>query len=199
MGQRRSKGDAGKQNILLAASGLIAEKGVEAATVRAVCEAANISVGTFYYYFQSKDDLIFRFVTEDMVDTELETSPQDAAGRVIELYLRLIQSYQKLGLPFMKHFYATNNPALSAYTKETNGRFLENSILERSEQELRSAAEAGLLREGVDCHLLCKDICTIIKGSVFEWCLCDGEMDIRTVIDRIIRSYLRPSLREPQA
>jgi hypothetical protein len=34
------------------------------------------------------------------------------------------------------------------------------------------------------------DICTIVKGCVFEWALDDGQMDIAQALQRIIRTYL---------
>lgn len=34
------------------------------------------------------------------------------------------------------------------------------------------------------------DICTIVKGCLFEWALDDGQMDITKALQRIIRAYL---------
>ena len=51
-----------KSKILEATVQLLKEKGVENVTVRNVCAKAGIAVGTFYYYFQNKDDLMFYFV-----------------------------------------------------------------------------------------------------------------------------------------
>ena len=36
------------------------------------------------------------------------------------------------------------------------------------------------------------DICTIVKGCIFEWCLVNGDMDIRESVYRIIGNYLKP-------
>ena len=59
----------------------------------------------------------------------------------------------------------------------------------------QAALDAGYMDEKTDVHTACMDICTIIKGCVFEWCLVNGDMDIRESVYRIIGNYLRPYLR----
>ena len=34
------------------------------------------------------------------------------------------------------------------------------------------------------------DICTIVKGCEFEWCLVEGRPDIEAVLRRIVGNYL---------
>jgi hypothetical protein len=60
----------------------------------------------------------------------------------------------------------------------------------RCEKELLAAQEQGLLKKEADAHLMSMDICTIVKGCVFEWALDDGQMDIAEALQRIIRAYL---------
>ena len=179
-----------KSKILEATVQLLKEKGVENVTVRNVCAKAGIAVGTFYYYFQNKDDLMFYFVSEGFYDADLRSSENNITSRIIELYMTLINHYLELGLPFVKSFYSNNNLALSAYMTDTDEKFMTNSIMAKSEDEMEKAYKLGLIVDGTDLHMVCKDLCTIVKGSVFEWCLCNGLMDIETVVSRIITSYL---------
>lgn len=179
-----------KSKILEATVQLLKEQGVEKVTVRNVCAKAGIAVGTFYYYFQNKDDLMFYFVSEGFYDADLISSENNITDRIIELYMTLINHYLELGLPFVKSFYSNNNSALSAYMTETDEKFLTNSIMAKSEYEMEKAYKLGLILEGTDIHMVCKDLCTIIKGSLFEWCLCNGSMDIEKVVSRIITRYL---------
>ena len=60
----------------------------------------------------------------------------------------------------------------------------------RSEKELYAAQEAGYITPSADIHTLCKDICTIVKGCVFEWALDDGRLDIAESLHRIVKAYL---------
>ena len=61
--------------------------------------------------------------------------------------------------------------------------------------QLQAALDAGYVDAKTDVHTACMDICTIIKGCVFEWCLVNGDMDIRKSVYRIIGNYLNPFLR----
>lgn len=187
---------ANKNKIVQAAVEVIQEKEISEITIRDICEKADISIGSFYYYFQSKDDLLFSFVTEDLFDYHLSAPEENIVERVTELYLHMIEGYRNLGLPFMKGFYSTENTALSAYTRDEEGHFVKDSILARSEIEVQNAIEKGYLKAGLDAHMICRDICTIVKGSVFEWCLCNGEMEIDVVLPRIIKNYMSEYMRE---
>jgi hypothetical protein len=60
----------------------------------------------------------------------------------------------------------------------------------RCEKELLAAQEHGLLKKEADAHTVSMDICTIVKGCVFEWALDNGQMDISETLHRIIRTYL---------
>ena len=181
-----------KQKLIDTTVELIKRYGADSITVRNVCEEAQLSTGTFYHHFQNKDDLLMHFVREASFDSfVLETPLADIAGRVCELYGYLIGRYLDLGEEFMKSFYTTGNKALSAYMGQENGCFAEGTVMARCEKELRDAQEQGYLKKGTDVHTLSMDICTIVKGCVFEWALDDGNMDITESLRRITYAYLR--------
>ncbi len=187
-----------KQRIVDAAVRLIRERGADCITVRNVCKEADIGTGTFYYHFQNKDDLMMSFLREtSFARFTLVTPPERIADRMTELYMHLIHRYMELGLDFMKSFYSTGNRSLSAYLGETDGVFPPGTVMARSEAELLSARNLGIVRENTDIHTVCMDICTIVKGCVFEWCLTDGRMDIAAALQRILRGYLREFLLSP--
>lgn len=58
MGRREDKNLATRQQLLTAAATLFAQHGYEATSIEGVAEKANLSKGTFYYHFQSKEDLV---------------------------------------------------------------------------------------------------------------------------------------------
>ena len=190
---RPGKNDANrecKDGILKATTALIEEIGADSITVRKVIEKADVSTGTFYHYFSDKNDLMMAFVREESFDGfELVTPPDDVAGRQAELYMHLINRYQALGKDFMKQFYTTDNQALSAYLDEEDGRFSEGTVMARSEKELEICAQRGHLPATADLHLLAMDVCTIVKGCVFEWCLTRDRIDIQETLHRILRLY----------
>lgn len=180
-----------RQVIIDTAIALIKKKGADSITVRNVCGEADLSIGTFYHYFRDKDDLMMYFLRETSFDGfPLETALSEPGNRISELYMHLIRRYMELGLDFMKSFYSTSNRSLSAYMGEQDGSFAPDTVMARSERELLAAQEAGYIIASADIHTLCKDICTIVKGCVFEWCLNDGTPDIEKILYRIINHYL---------
>ena len=179
-----------KDAILKATTSLIEEIGADAVTIRKVIEKADVSTGTFYHYFADKNDLMMAFVREESFDGfALQTPIQDVAGRQAELYMHLINRYQALGKDFMKRFYTTDNQALSAYLDEEDGHFADGTIMARSEKELELSAAQGCLSASADLHLIAMDVCTIVKGCVFEWCLTKEYVEIPETLSRILRHY----------
>ena len=180
-----------KQKLIDTTVALIKKYGADSITVRNVCEEAGLSIGTFYHHFKNKDDLLMHFVREASFDSfVLETPLSNVAGRVCELYMHLIDRYLALGEEFMKSFYTTGNKALSAYMGQENGCFADGTVMARCERELLDAQQQGYLKKEADAHMLSMDICTIVKGCVFEWALDDGHMDIAQTLQRIIKAYL---------
>ena len=180
-----------RQKIIDTTIALIQANGADHITVRSVCKAADLSIGTFYHHFRDKDDLMMYFVRELPFDEyTLEAGLDHIGDRVSELYMRLIDLYMSFGEKFMKNFYHTSNRPLSAYMGEQDGRFEEGTVLARSEQELLASQDAGYIKKDADIHLLSKDICTIVKGCVFEWCLNDARPDVESIVYRIVNSYL---------
>lgn len=190
---RPSKGNerSSREKIIDTTISIIRENGADALTVRNVCDTAGLSIGTFYHYFRDKDDLMMYFLKETSFDSfRLKTPLSNISGRISELYMRLIHKYMDLGLDFMKSFYSTGNRSLSAYMGEENGSFAEDSVMARSEKEMSEALDCGIIKPNSDIHLLCIDICTIVKGCVFEWCLNDGKPDIESSLKRILSNYM---------
>ena len=58
MGRREDKNAMVRQQLPTAAANLFADKGYENTAIEDITERANFSKGTFYYHFQSKDELV---------------------------------------------------------------------------------------------------------------------------------------------
>ena len=182
-----------RSEIINAAARLISRKGTHSLTVRAVCKEAQLSIGTFYYFFKDKNDLMMSFIMDmSFKGAELSCPLSDIGGRISELYMMLIRRYMKFGCGFVKSFYNPNNSILSAYMGECDGRFSPGTVMERSEKELNDALAQGIidLPDDITVHEITSDICTVVKGCVFEWCLSDNAIDLNALTERIIRSYM---------
>lgn len=95
-----------KQKLLEAAKEIIAENGMEKLTLKAVAESAQVTQGTVYYHFKTKDQLLLE-VTESFCkasweqvgkDVQLEKALQSAKNRCMKdsmyhhLFFQLVAS-----------------------------------------------------------------------------------------------------------
>jgi len=95
-----------KEKLLEAAKSIIAEHGMERLTLKAVAESAQVTQGTVYYHFKTKDQLLLE-VTESFCkasweqigkDVQLEKALQSAESRCVKdsmyhhLFFQLVAS-----------------------------------------------------------------------------------------------------------
>lgn len=76
----RQKKDAKRTAMMQAAVRVFADKGYYAATVRDIVNAADVAIGTFYFYFPDKETL-FLHLYEETADFLLQTLDQAISGR----------------------------------------------------------------------------------------------------------------------
>lgn len=77
----RQKKDAKRTAMMQAAVEIFAASGYQAATIRDIVQAADVSVGTFYFYFPDKETL-FVHLYEETADFLLQTLQQALNSRV---------------------------------------------------------------------------------------------------------------------
>ncbi len=95
----RQKKDAKRTSMMQAAVRIFAEKGYHAATVRDVVNAANVAVGTFYFYFPDKETL-FVHLFEETGTFVLQTLQQAVRSRATlpQQFLAGIQAYVNIAV-----------------------------------------------------------------------------------------------------
>jgi AcrR family transcriptional regulator len=76
------KRDVTRRLLLERALELFQKRGVEATTMRAIAKASGLSLGAAYYYFPSKDALVFAFYEDTQI--EMETMVEHASGTLRE-------------------------------------------------------------------------------------------------------------------
>ncbi len=180
-----------KQKIINATIKMITKKGVDSINVRSVCSAAGIGTGTFYYYFKNKDELLLSFIMEESFENfTLEAPLEHFPDRITELYSILVKKYLSFGKAFMRSFYTPSNSALASYMSSVNDAFTPETIMARCEIEIQKAVEQGILKADIHPHTLSADICTLMKGIIFEYSLGAKEFDIYATMERMIHALL---------
>ncbi|VAV95640.1 hypothetical protein MNBD_ACTINO01-437, partial [hydrothermal vent metagenome] len=76
--------------IIDATRSLLAEGGLEAATLKAICERAEVRSGSFYNLFESKEEAVLRVVRESIeaVDPDPEGEGTDTVDDLVHAYIQ---------------------------------------------------------------------------------------------------------------
>lgn len=166
---------------------LMEKKGFNNITIEDISKKAGVSVGAFYHYFHSKNDILFeiyRRADDYFRDEVIENLTMDHAADRIVAYFKYYASYSvRTGSEFTKHLYNTDNKFFL-----TKGRFMQTSL-------------SDLILEGQEKNQISKDMSSeeitellfiTARGVIFDWCLHEGGYDLDqkmvTVMKLLVKS-----------
>ena len=162
LGKRDQTKILNRQQILEAAKTLFAEKGFEATNVRDIIHESNLSPGTFYNYFQSKEE-IFEVLTDEII-AEVRNQIQESyknvkmdRDEINKAVKRFFQVF--LGNPRLMKFLSRNQ----SYLRELRSKGRFDDMLRDLEKALEDGVKNGMLPQ-----LPIKIVAIAIFGAVFE-------------------------------
>lgn len=90
--------------ILDATRDLLAEGGLEAATLKAICDRAGVRAGSFYNLFASKEQAILRVARDAIraVDPDPQRAGTDTVADLVEAYVRFITDQPELARIYLQ-------------------------------------------------------------------------------------------------
>ncbi|MBN8547928.1 MAG: TetR/AcrR family transcriptional regulator [Deltaproteobacteria bacterium] len=150
--QTLTKGEQSRNQILIAAKTLIAQRGFNAITVQDILEAAGVTKGKFFYYFSSKEDLygqLLRFTLSERSALRFEILLKDCSSarpsdKLVFLLDRMIEWHTK-GLPDVMRlcilatfFFEPDSPEMLRIHESLAANSL---VLEKLIREAQSAGE----------------------------------------------------------
>ena len=98
-----------KKRLLETVIELIKEKGYANVSVRDICRTAEVSSGSFYHHYPSKEALVLdayyhidQYVTKEFIEKCEKQPPRDSIRSLLGLYLKLID--EEIGL-LVKEYY----------------------------------------------------------------------------------------------
>lgn len=176
---KRTKEDAEqtREDILNAAIGLFADKGVTQTALEDIAKAANVTRGAIYWHFKNKTE-IFDALHErlhrplvDMIMADVEKDHPEPLEQLKTLCINLLQELehdvpkrQALALFLIKCDYSGE---LAPYRKKHNEKKAES--LKLSRRYFEKARKMGKLPAGADPELLTIALNCYMKGILFEY------------------------------
>lgn len=181
MTNRAKQAVATKNKIYECGVNLIRKHGFDQVTVEQISKEAGVSVGTYYYYFESKFDLfseIFKRADEYFKNHVADSLvAEDCAGQIMEFFDKYADFNISDGIEMVKKLYTSDNKMFI-----TKGREMQN-ILKR-------IVEEGQENNQISKRLTSEDITNALfvtaRGVVYEWCLYDGNMDLKQEMNKIV-------------
>jgi len=130
------KRDATRERLLSRALALFQKKGVEGTTMRDIAKAAKLSLGAAYYYFPSKEALVFAYYEDNQeayeaLAADLTGTTREQLGALFHGKLDTIRTHRKMLAAIVQRLVDPGDPlsAFSAQTRAVRDRAL--GVLER--------------------------------------------------------------------
>lgn len=196
---RQLKSQQAKENIHIAAVRMLKEYEYDYLTVRNICKEANVSTGTFYHHFKNKDDLLTYYLAygyEKYMENNVIQFDDDVKKNIGEIYHIYISYCLEMGIEFLSNYYSTKNKSLNTRDKHSPDEIHKLPFFEKSIIAVRQGKELGLISTDVDIHEVANDICSLVKGLIFEWCLTDGSYDLKKNVQKFIMIYMNSIVTE---
>ena len=182
---RAEKSAQTRQKIIDTALTLLQQRGYEQVTVRNICTLAHVSNGTFYHFFDSKDDLMGEYLNMSQKEFTADLDKIGILEYIVEGYQYLANDYVELGVEFTSNFYSPKNQAFNIHTRKP-GSYMRDLYY----QPLIEARRPGYIQPEYSIETIVHDIQVIVIGNVFEWCVLKGITDLKSDLTRTLRHYL---------
>lgn len=172
MPQKYAKSEDTRKKIYNAAIILMLRQGYDTTTIRQICKESGVSIGTFYQYFKTKNDLLrdFFLASDRYFTPMLEYDFKEHTA--VDLYNEFIERRTKLevdsGLDIVKLLTNVNN-------KLSSERRVLRSVLEKI---ISYGQESGEFIDTYNYSDLADIVLNVIHGISLQWCITDGAFDI---------------------
>ena len=189
LNNREQKAVKKKWHISETAMALFKERGYNSVKVKEICKAADISLGTFYHYFSSKDSIIDE--TYQIIDARLFeclekkefTSPIDKILGILEQSALIME--EELGYVLMVGSYYQIISSKPDYSY-SHKRKLYITLVET----VKEGINLGYFKSDTDPNEIAEACLRIGRGDIIDWCLKGGTYKLGDLIVKDIKRLL---------
>ncbi len=163
------------------------KKGFSNTTIEEISRGAGVSVGTFYHYFKSKEDIFFDLYKkadeyfETTVAQRLRTSGLSASEQVILFFKHYARYNKKRGFSNISQLYNTKNKFFAI-----KGRYMQ--------ELLKEVIEGGQARQEIQAEMSPEDATEFFfiasRGVVYDWCIHDGMYDLEKKMELYMKKLV---------
>lgn len=184
--KRARQAISSKNKIYKCGVSLIRKYGFDAVTIEQIAKKAGVSVGTYYYYFQSKMELLKEIFNKAdryfLEEVEGHLKVNSCKEQIVEYFDRYAEYTLTDGIELIKKLYTSENKLFIV-----EGRGMQNALT----NILRAGQEKNEIHRGRPPEEITKMLFVVARGVIFDWCLYDGEIDLKAEMKDIIEAMTR--------
>jgi TetR/AcrR family fatty acid metabolism transcriptional regulator len=170
-----------KNRIYTAAIDLMDRDGFEKITIADISRKAGVSVGAFYHYFDSKNDILAEifhqadeyFSTQVISGLKKKSVPE----QIVEYFDHYAKFNVASGVEMTQQLF---NPKIKFFIKD--GRPMQTIL----QDLIRKGQGKKEIRAVADPEELARFLFVMARGVVFEWSLYDGSYDLEATMHQYI-------------
>ena len=178
---RKEQAEETRNRIYTSAIELMEENGFGNFTIEDISKRAGVSVGAFYHYFDSKNDILAEifYRADDYFSTHVTNSLNNKSipEQIIEYFDHYAKFNVDCGVETTQQIF---NPKIKFFIEE--GR----PMLEMLENLIRKGQEKNDIRVDTDPKELVSYLLCMARGVVFDWSLYDGNYDLEARMHKFI-------------
>jgi AcrR family transcriptional regulator len=174
-----------RDRIYSAAINLMDRKGFENITIADISKEAGVSVGAFYHYFTSKNDILAEifhkvdeyFSTQVITALKAESIPE----RIVEYFDHYAKFNVSSGVEMTQQLF---NPKIKFFLKK------DRPLLTILEDLIQEGQERNEIRADEAPEELSRFLFLMARGIIFEWSLYDGSYDLEATMHKYIETLV---------
>lgn len=174
-----------KNKIYNAAVELLENTGYQNIRIEDICKQAGVAVGSFYTHFKSKNDILVEIFkrADDYFRDEVAKSLENKSvlDKITDFFDYYAKYNESLGIDMVIQLYNFQNKMFI-----TEGRYMQQLLNEI----VSEAQKKGGLCLDMSCREISKQLFIVARGVVYDWCLHEGEYNIRETLRNFIKRML---------
>ena len=180
-----------KERIIEAASELFQKKGYNNVSIDEIIEKAGTSKGGFYYYFDSKDQLLSGWIPQiDQVYKEWfeNADASKSYKELLQEFNHLVLRKIEMGMPpeMVSVIYSTQLSMMPEKKINDTDRALFRSLHEL----IKGGQKNGEFKQDHSFREYTRMLITIQRGIIYEWCINDGMYGLEQVGGDILDMFV---------
>jgi len=153
---------------------LLEKQGYEKLKIEDICKKAGVSVGSFYNYFNSKNDILAEVYkrADHYFENEVKNNLTrvNSLDKVIEFFDHYGKYNDLVGIDIMKQLYNSNNKIFPQ-----KGRFMQTLL----QEIILEGQNKNEILSDMTPEEICDYLFIAARGVVYDWCLHDDTYDIK--------------------